>query len=89
MPSVARDDLTFIIEDGYLVASNEAGVIDRVPIARAELFHSRWNIIVPSLHMNANFSEEEWASMQGVEAAPVEDAEATPVVETTSRRRRK
>ena len=79
MPAVQRNNLTFTIEDGLLVAREGDAVLDKVDASRAELAFERWNIIVPALLANANFSEKEWSSMLGV-VPEIAAAEEAPVV---------
>jgi hypothetical protein len=65
MPAVERGSLKFTIEDGSLVVRQDDEVVAKTPSAKAEQNEGRYNIIVAQLLMNASFSEEEWASLNG------------------------
>lgn len=80
MSAVQRNNLTFTIEDGLLIVREGEQTIDKVDAGRAELSYERWNIIIPALLANANFSEEEWASMLAPSVAEVTTAPEVEVV---------
>jgi hypothetical protein len=99
MPAVERGSLKFTIEDGSLVVRQDDEVVAKTPSAKAEHNEGRYNIIVLQLLMNASFSEEEWASLNGssvveevaeVGAASEEttapEVEVTPVVKKGRRK---
>jgi len=99
MPAVERGSLKFTIEDGSLVVCRDGEVVAKTPSAKAEHNEGRYNIIVAQLLMNASFSEEEWASLNGSgvaeEAADIvaaseettaPEVEVTPVVKKGRRK---
>ena len=83
MPAVERGSLKFTIEDGLLVVCRDGEVVAQTPSAKAEHNEGRHNIILIELLMNASFSEEEWASLNGSSVAD-EVAEIVAASEETT-----
>jgi hypothetical protein len=97
MAEVTREPYVFSVEGNHLRVFKDGIEVDGTLLSQASCEEGRHYVIFPALLMNANFSQEEWDSLQGVSAveeAPVEvpvaeEAEATPVVAPTRRGRRR
>lgn len=84
MTDVVRDPYTFSVEDARLVVRVEGAVAGTADISTAHEVDGRFNLVVPALLMNANFSSDEWAALCGT--APVAEVVDEPAPKRRGRR---
>jgi hypothetical protein len=90
MAEVTREPYAFSVEGDHLRLFKDGIEVDRTLLSQVSCEEGRHYAIFPALLMNANFSQEEWDSLQGIssvveevvaETASETVAEETPVVE--------
>ena len=103
MAEITREPYVFSVDGEYLHVFKDGAEVDCVALSRASCEEDRHYIILPTLLMNANFSEAEWNVLNGsavetfaeeVAETPAEAPVEAPVAEVaapaaTSRRGRR